>query len=154
MWNEKKKRQNKWITNKKNDKNTNKKKKNDKACFADDAAYSDSKDLAKTSILDKIWEDRAEEIARNRWYDGYQRALTSIVYRFFDKKTESGAIATSKSGINVNEQLAEELHKPATKIFKRKKVYARFKDKVWAADLAETDQFLQKIEMLNIYYVW
>ena len=41
-----------------------------------------------------------------------------------------GVIATSKAGINVNEQLAEELHKPVTKVFKRKKVYARFKDKV------------------------
>ena len=47
--------------------------------------------------------DRAYEITRNRNYDGYQRALASMVYRFFDKKTGSG--------ISVNEQLAEELHK-------------------------------------------
>ena len=32
-----------------------------------------------------------------------------MVYKFFDKKTGSGA------GISVNEQLAEELHKPVTK---------------------------------------
>ena len=44
-----------------------------KACFAD-AAYSDSKDLAKRTISDKILKDRAYEIARNRGYDGYQRA--------------------------------------------------------------------------------
>ena len=31
----------------------------DKACFARDAAYSDSKDLAKKIILDKILKDRA-----------------------------------------------------------------------------------------------
>ena len=31
----------------------------DKACFAHDAAYSDSKDLAKRSISDKILKDRA-----------------------------------------------------------------------------------------------
>ena len=37
----------------------------DKACFAHDAAYSDSKDLAKGTISDKILEDRAYEIARN-----------------------------------------------------------------------------------------
>ena len=47
---------------------------------------------------------RKIETARNRGYDGYQRTLASIVYRFFDKKTGSG--------ISVNEQLAEELHKP------------------------------------------
>ena len=66
--------------------------------------------------------DRAYEIARNRGYDGYQRALASIVYKFFDKKTGSGAIATSKAGIYVNEQIAEELHKPLIKKFKRWKV--------------------------------
>ena len=42
-----------------------------------------------------------------------------MVYKFFDKKTRSGG--------SVNEQLAEELHKPFTKKFKRRKVYARLK---------------------------
>ena len=41
----------------------------DKACFAHDAAYSDSKDLAKTTISDKILKDRAYEIARNPKYE-------------------------------------------------------------------------------------
>ena len=73
--------------------------------------------------------DRASEIARNCKYDGYQTALASMVFKFFDKKG---------SGVSVNEQLAEELHKPVTKkLFKRRKVYVRFKDNIWAADLAE-----------------
>ena len=38
----------------------------DKACFAHDAAYSDSKYLAKRTISGKILKDRASEIARNR----------------------------------------------------------------------------------------
>ena len=46
--------------------------------------------------------DRAYEIARNCNSDGYQRALASTVYKFFDKKTGLGA--------GVNEQLAEKLH--------------------------------------------
>ena len=79
----------------------------DKAFFAHDAAYFDSKDLAKRTISDKSLKDRTYEIARNRGYDGYQRALASMVYKFFDKKTGSG--------ISVNEQLAEELHKPVIK---------------------------------------
>ena len=37
-----------------------------------------------------------------------------MVYKFFDKKIGSG--------ISVNEQLAEELHKPIIKKFKRRKV--------------------------------
>ena len=85
----------------------------DKACFAHGAAYSDSKNLAKRTMFDKILRDRAYENARNRNYDGYQRGLASILHRFFDKKTGSG--------INGNEQLAEELHKPVIKKFKKEK---------------------------------
>ena len=96
----------------------------DKSCFAHDAAYSDSKDLTIRTISNKILKDRAYEIARI--YDGYQRAFASIVHKFFDKK--------AGSGMNVNEQLAKELHKLVTKKFKRRKVYARFKANIWAAD--------------------
>ena len=71
----------------------------DKPCFAHDAAYPDSKDLAKRTISDRIFNNRAFEIAKNCGFDGYGRVLASMVYTFFDKKTESG--------INVNEQLAE-----------------------------------------------
>ena len=59
----------------------------DKACFGHDATYSDSKHLAKRTISDKVMKDRDSEIARNRSYDGCQRALASMVYMFFDKKT-------------------------------------------------------------------
>ena len=65
--------------------------------------------------------DRAYEIARNRRYDGYQRALATMVCKFFDKKTESGAITTSTAGVSVNEQLAEELHKPVIEKIQKKK---------------------------------
>ena len=55
----------------------------DKACFAHDAANSDSKDLVKITISDKNLKDRAYVIARNRKYDGYHGALASIVYSLF-----------------------------------------------------------------------
>ena len=71
----------------------------DKACFVHDAAYSDSKDLAKRAISDKVLKGRAYEIARNRKYDKYQRALASMDYKFFDKKAQSE--------VSVNEQQAE-----------------------------------------------
>ena len=54
-----------------------------------------------------------------------------MVYKFFDEKT--------RTGISVNEQLAEELHETVIKIFKRRKVYARFKDNIWTADLVEIE---------------
>ena len=116
----------------------------DKASCAHDAAYSDSKELAKRTISDKILKYRTYKIARTRGYDEYQEALASMVYKLFDKKTGLGAVETSRAEVSVNEQLAEELHKPVIKKFKRRKVYARFKNNIWAADLAE---------MLNIYHV-
>ena len=57
-----------------------------KVCFAHNAAYSDSKDLAKRTISDNILKDRAYKIARNPKYDGYQRRLASMIYEFFNKK--------------------------------------------------------------------
>ena len=67
--------------------------------FCSYAAYFESKDLAKRTISDKILKDTAYKIAINCGYDGYQRALASMVYKFFYKKTGSG--------ISLNEQLAE-----------------------------------------------
>ena len=45
-----------------------------------------------------------------------------MVYKIFDEKTGSR--------ISVNEQLAEELHKPIIKKLKRRKAYTRFKDNI------------------------
>ena len=61
------------------------------AYFAHDAAYSYSKDVAKRTVSVKILKDRAYEIAKNPKYDGYQRALTSMIYKFFDKKSRIGS---------------------------------------------------------------
>ena len=65
--------------------------------------YSDSKYLAKSTISDKIFKDRAYEIPRNWNYDGNQRPLESMVYKFFDTKTGSG--------ISVNQEPGEEIQK-------------------------------------------
>ena len=54
-----------------------------------------------------------------------------MVFRFFSKK--------AGSGVSVNKQIAEELHKPAIKKFKRRKAYVRLKDNIWTADLAEME---------------
>ena len=63
--------------------------------------------MAKRGISNKILKDRAFEIATNCNYDGYQRALASMVYKFFDKKTGSG--------VSVNGELEEELHEQVIK---------------------------------------
>ena len=61
--------------------------------------------------------------------NGYQRGLASMVYKFFDKRTKG-------MGLN-NKILAEEIHKPIIKNFKRRKVYSSFKDKICGVDLAD-----------------
>ena len=62
--------------------------------------------------------DRAFEMARNRNYLGYEGILSIMLYKFLDKKTGSA--------VNVNEHLAEKLHKIVIKKFQRRKVNARF----------------------------
>ena len=47
-------------------------------------AYGDFKDLARRTTFGKVLRDKAFIIAKNRKYDGYQRELVSMVYKFFD----------------------------------------------------------------------
>ena len=66
---------------------------------------------------------------KNPIYDGHQRGLASVVYKFFDKKS------ASLSGIANNEikqilQLADKLHKRIIRNFKKGKVYSEFKDNI------------------------
>ena len=45
---------------------------------------------------------------------------------------------------NVSEELVQELQKPVIKKYKRRRVYGRFKDNLWAADLAEIGRLSSK----------
>ena len=74
-------------------------------------------------------------------YDGYERGLASMVYKFFDKKSSGSGLANN----NENIQLANELHKPIIKKFNKRKVYSSFKDNIWGADLADM-QLLSKFD--------
>ena len=99
-----------------------------KACFKDDMAYRDFKDLAKRTASDKVLRDKAFNIAKNPKYDGYQRGLASMVYKFFDKKSTGGGVNIP---LEFNEQLAKDLHKPIIRKFEKRKVYSGFKDNIW-----------------------
>ena len=57
-------------------------------------AYGDFKDLKRRTFSDKILRDKAFNIAKNPKNDGYQRGLTPMVYKVFDKKSEC-------SGVNI-----------------------------------------------------
>ena len=69
--------------------------------------------------------------------NGYQRSLGDMVYKFFNERTKG-------SGIE-NKQLAEELHKPTIRNFKRRKVYSSFKDNIWGV-------FIVSIYCVLIYF--
>ena len=59
-----------------------------------------------------------------------------MVHKFFNERTK-GSGTNNQENLLVNSQLAEELHKPIIKNFKRKKVYSSFKDNIWGVDLAD-----------------
>ena len=59
-----------------------------KACSQHDMTCGDFKDLPRIAS-NKILRDKAFNIAKNPKYDGYQRGLASVVYKFFDKKSTS-----------------------------------------------------------------
>ena len=58
----------------------------DKTCFQHDMAYGDFKDLTRKTASEKILSDKAYNIAKHPKYNGQQRGLASMVYKFFDKK--------------------------------------------------------------------
>ena len=101
----------------------------DKACFQHNMAYNKFKDLEKRTQSDIVLKNKAFKIASNPKYNGYERALASIAYKFFDKKSKGGGLKYQK--------LADKLHKPIIRKFKRRKVYNSFKDNIWGCDQAD-----------------
>ena len=102
-----------------------------------DSAYVDHKDLINRTEADKALRDKAYDIASNPEYDGYQRGLAGMIYKFFDKKSTGSGIARSLI-------LADELHKPVIKRFNKIKVYSQFKDNIWGVHLADMPSLSRK----------
>ena len=78
----------------------------DKACFQHDIVDGKYKDLTKRAGLDKVFREKPFKIASNPKYDGYQRGLASVIYKFFDKKSKVSRIKSMP-----NQKLADKLHK-------------------------------------------
>ena len=127
----------------------------DKACFQHDMAYGKTKDLAKRTQSDKVLKDKAFKIASDSKYAGYQRALASMVYKFFDKKSSGSGITNE-----TNYEPANELHKSIFRKFKKRKVFSSFRDNI-CVDLADMKSlseynkgiryFLQLICLVNMH---
>ena len=95
-------------------------------------AYGKSKNLGKRTQSNKVLRDKAFKVASDPKYDGYQRGLASMVYKFFDKKSKGTGITNE-----INYQLANEVHKAIIRKFKKRKVYSSFRENIWGEDLAD-----------------
>ena len=71
-----------------------------------------------------------------------------MVYKFFDKKSKGSGIINEP-----NYQLANEIHEPIIRKFKKRKVYSSFKDNIWDVDLADM-QSLSKYNKGIKYLLW
>ena len=131
----------------------------DKACFQHDSAYANHKDLINRTEADKVLKDKVYNIATNPEYDGYQRGLASMVYKFFDKKSTAEPSSLERSSLermgsgfknlknttkSSSSILADELHKPIINKFNKRKVYSQFKDNIWGVDLADMQSLSRK----------
>ena len=85
--------------------------------------------------------DKSFKVGSNPNYDGYQKGVAPMVYRFFDKKSNCGGVAAlaNKSAIRSmpNKQLENEINKPIVRKFKWRRGYSSFKDNIWKVDLAD-----------------
>ena len=110
----------------------------DKACFQHDTAYNKFKDLEKRTQSDIVLKNKAFKIASNPKYNGHERGLASMIFKFFDKKSKGSGLKENQGNLLANSQLADELHKPIIRKFNKRKVYSYFKDNIWSVDLADT----------------
>ena len=120
-------------------------------------AYGDFKDLAKRATSDKVLRDKAFNIGKNPKYDGYQRGMAYMVYKFLDKKSKD-------SGVNIevkhNEQLANELHKSVIRNVKKRAIYSGFRDLAHLIDMQLISKFNKGLRFLLFFidvfskYAW
>ena len=72
-----------------------------------------------------------------------------------DRSLVKRAISTKKrlgwGLIEWSNELADELHKPIRKKFKKRIVFAKQVDDIWAADLVEMQPFVNSIMVISIY---
>ena len=71
-------------------------------------AYGKAKDSVRRTPSDKVLRDKAFKIASDSKYDGYQRDLAAMVYKFFDEKSSGSGISnepiTSRLLENINKE--------------------------------------------------
>ena len=121
-----------------------------------DMAYNIFKDLEKRTQSDIVLKNKALKIASNPKYNGYERGLASMIYKFFDKISKGSCLKENQGNFLQNSQLANELHKPIIGNFKKRKVHSSFKDNIWGVDLADTQlisKFNKKLDIFDVLLI-
>ena len=107
--------------------------------------FNSHEDLINRTEADNVLRDKAYDITSNPKYDGYQRGLASMVYKFFDKKSAGSGFKKLKNTTKPSSSiLADELHKLIIRKFNKRKVYSQFKDTIWGVDLADMQSLSRK----------
>ena len=94
-------------------------------------AYEDFKDLTKRTASDKYCVIKHLVLLKTQNMMDIKGALLQW-FQYFNKKTAGGAVKK----VIQNDELAEELHKPITRKFTKRKVYSPFIDNICSVDLA------------------
>ena len=92
----------------------------------------------KRTQSDIVLKNKAFKIASNPKYNGYERGLASMVYKFFNSKSKGPGFKKNQGNFLQNSQLSNEFHKTIIRKFKKRNVYSSFKDNIWGVDLADT----------------
>ena len=70
--------------------------------------YEDLKDLPRRAISDKVQHDKSFIIAKYTKYDGYQRSLSSMVYKLFVKNSAMHTDISANGGAIKSEILSNQ----------------------------------------------
>ena len=99
----------------------------------------------KKTVSGKVLRDEGFKIASIPKYDGYQRGLASVVYKYFDKKARDNVSCTG-TGISENQELGNELKRYVSRNLKKRKIYFSSRDNIRGTDLVYM-QLLSKCKM-------
>ena len=84
-------------------------------------AYGNLKDLSRKTTFNHVLCDKTFNTAVNPICNGYQHRRAPVVGNFFDK-TATDTCTHRRTGISSqNQQLAEEIHKPIIRRFRKMK---------------------------------
>ena len=115
---------------------------NELACFQHEMVHEDFKDLRSRAVCDKVLRNKAFQIACNPSMMNINVNCHQWSTDIFDKKAKDTSTFTG-TGISEDQQLTNELHRPITREFKKRKIYSLRRDNIWDADLANM-QLLSK----------